>query len=338
MADSLFDRADELSKTSLLVDKTKAVEYYNLSKQVCLFLAPHLFDRYCIYLEWDREPKKRFYLPRRKVLKVVADDMQDLYDGKIDFLSVSLPPRVGKSTLGCFYMSWLMGKHPELSSLMVGYSDKLTKGFYREVYNIIADDAVYLWRTIFPENVIVGVSAEDESISINAKRRYPTLTCRSISGSLTGIIDITLCLYCDDLISDLEEAINPNRLQSKYDAYANQLKDRMKLNSFQLMIGTRWSPNDVQGVIEEMYRDNPKYRFRVIPALDDNGNSNFDYPYELGFTTEHFLDIKKSVDAASWSSKYMGNPSPREGLLYPEEDLKYYNGTLPDGNYRLVGV
>ena len=36
------------------------------------------FDDYCIALEWERSPEKRFYLPRRDVLLPLVKDLQDL--------------------------------------------------------------------------------------------------------------------------------------------------------------------------------------------------------------------------------------------------------------------
>lgn len=305
-------------------------KFYDLHKRSLLFDALVDFDAYLQYIEWDRPPEKKFYLPRRKVLKTVVDDMQDLEDGKLDFLSVSLPTRTGKSTLGCFFMTRLMGKYPDMANVMSGHSDKLTDGFYREVLSILTDPQ-YLWADIFPGRTIANTSAKDESIDIDKKRRFPTLTCRSIGGTLTGAVEVAKCLYCDDLIEDLEEALNPQRLQNKYDAYLNQLRDRKKEGSFELMIGTRWAPYDVQGRIEEQYRDNPRYRFRVIPALDENNESNFDYPYNLGFSTAYYLDMKESIDDATWSAKYMGKPYVREGLLFPQDELNYYNGVLPEG-------
>ena len=137
----------------------------------------------------------------------------------------------------------------------------------------------------------------------------------------------------------LEESLNPVRLQSKYDAYLNQLKDRKKLGASELMVGTRWNVADPLGRIEEQYRDNPRYRFRVIPALNENGESNFQYKYDLGFTTEYYRDMKASIDDCTWMAKYMGNPYVREGLLFPAEELRYYNGVLPDGEPdRVVAV
>ena len=291
------------------------------------------FDDYCIALEWYREPEKRFYLPRRHVLKVLVDDLQDLFDGKLDFLGVSLPPRVGKSTLCIFFMTFVMGHRPEAASVMSGHSDKLTDGFYRELLSILTDDTQYAWQEIFPGVKLVDNSAKNETIDLDRKKRFPTITCRSISGTLTGAVEIGTggILYCDDLIEDLEESLNPVRLQNKYDAYLNQLKDRKKLGALELMVGTRWNVADPLGRIEEQYRDNPRYRFRVIPALNDEGESNFNYKYGLGFTTEYYQDMIESIDDATWMAKYMGNPYIREGLLFPAAELRYYNGVLPDG-------
>lgn len=165
------------------------------------------------------------------------------------------------------------------------------------------------------------------------KKRFPTITCRSISGTLTGAVEIGTggILYVDDIIEDLEESLNPVRLQNKYDAYLNQLKDRKKLGASELMVGTRWNVADPLGRIEEQYRDNSRYRFRVIPALNDEGESNFNYKYGVGFDTAYYEDMKASIDDATWMAKYMGNPYIREGLLFPADELRYYNGTLPDG-------
>ena len=298
------------------------------------------FDSYCIALEWNRSPEKRFYLPRRSVLKPLVDDLQDLFDGKLDFLGVSLPPRVGKSTLCIFFMTLVMGHRPAVASVMSGHSDKLTDGFYRELLSIITDDTQYAWKEIFPDVKLVDNSAKNETIDLERKKRFPTMTCRSISGTLTGAVEIGTggVLYCDDLIEDLEESLNPVRLQSKYDAYLNQLKDRKKLGAVELMVGTRWNVADPLGRIEEQYRDNPRYRFRVIPALDENGESNFNYQYGLGFDTDYYKDMKASIDDATWMAKYMGNPYIREGLLFPSDELRYYNGVLPDGEPDMIAA
>ena len=291
------------------------------------------FDSYLIFLEWNRPANKKFYLPRRRVLKTLVQDLQDLADHKIKFLGISLPPRVGKSTLCIMFMTWIIGKNPDVANVMSGHSDKLTDGFYREILSVISDTDTYLWKEVFADVKLANTSAKNETIDLNREKRFPTMTCRSIGGTLTGAVEIGEggVLYSDDLIEDLEESLNPDRLQAKYDAYLNQLKDRKKDNSLELMVGTRWNVLDPLGRIQSQYEGDPNFRFRVIPALDENDESNFDYDYGVGFSTEYYHDMRKSIDDATWWAKYMGQPYVREGLLFPQSELLYYNGVLPDG-------
>lgn len=308
-------------------------EAYELLRRLYVMNARNNFDDYLIALEWKRDADKRFYLPRRKVLKVLVDDLQALFYGEIKFLGVSMPPRTGKSTLCIMFMTWVMGNRPDVASVMSGHSDKLTDGFYREILSIIADDTTYCWKEIFDGVCISDKSAKNETIDLNRIKRFPTLTCRSIGGTLTGAVEIGGggILYCDDLIEDLEESLNPARLQAKYDAYLNQLKDRKKMGALELMVGTRWNVFDPLGMLQQQYEDDPSYRFRVIPAVDEDGHSNFVYEYDLGFDDAYYHDMQQSIDGATWWAKYMGQPYIREGLLFPNEELRFFNGVLPDG-------
>lgn len=308
-------------------------KFFDLKKAVCKQLARDYFEYFLFYVEWDRQSSKKFYPPRRKVLKPLVDALQDLSDKKIKFLGISLPPRVGKSTLCVFFMTWHMGRHPDTANVASGHSDKLTDSFFRELLSIMTDADTYHWAEIFPESPVVNTSAKNESIDLVREKRFPTITCRSVGGTLTGAVEIGEdgILYCDDLVEDLEESLNPDRLQAKYDAYLNQLKDRKKDGAVELMVGTRWNVLDPLGRIHDMYVDDPAYRFIVIPALNEQDESNFDYNYGVGFSTAYYHDMRANIDRATWWAKYMGSPYVREGLLFPAEELQYYNGVLPDG-------
>lgn len=337
---NLWLRSETAKQVMQGKDPSEIAKFYELNKKTYLYMAQDDFDSYCLYLEWNREPQKRFYQPRRKVLYRLVKDLQDLADGRLDFLGISTPPRIGKSTLCILFMTWLMGKNPDKANVMSGHSDKLTDGFYREVLSILTDRETYLWQDVFPAVHVVDNSAKNETVDLNRKKRFPTFTARSVGGTLTGAVEIGEggCLYVDDLIEDLEESLNPLRMQAKYDAYLNQLKDRKKEGAFELMVATRWGCLDPLGRVQEQYRDNPRYRFTVIPALNEDGESNFVYDYGVGFTTEYYRDMKASIDDATWCAKYMGKPYVREGLLFPSDELRYYNGVLPDGEAYKVAV
>ena len=315
--------------------------FYDLLGETYRLAAKDSLDDYLIFLEWKRDPDKKFYIPRRRVLKELVHDLEDLFYGRIDFLGVSMPTRTGKSTLCIMFMTWVIGKRPLIANVMSGHSDKLTDGFYREILSIITDTDTYNWQEVFKGVSVVDKSAKNETIDLVTSKRFPTMTCRSIGGTLTGAVEIGKggILYCDDLIEDLEESLNPVRLQAKYDAYLNQLKDRKKMGALELMVGTRWNVFDPLGRIQQQYINDPKYRFRVIPALNEEDHSNFTYDYDLGFDDAYYHDMRDSIDAATWAAKYMGNPYIREGLLFPRDELNYYNGVLPDGQPdRVVAV
>lgn len=308
----------------------KDARFYDLYIRALLFLSRHYFHEYLLYVEHKRPPEKQFYLPRCHVLRTVVEDLQDLEDGVIDFLGVSMPPRVGKSTTCIFFMTWQMGLHPDMANLMSGHSDPLTKGFYKETLNIIRSEE-YCWKDVFPDVSFESTSAEDEAINLNSPSRFPTLTCRSIEGTTTGAVEAANLLYTDDLIKDRKESLSPQRLETKYQDYLNKILDRKLDNAKELMVGTRWNVADPLGKIQSQHKDNPRYRFRVIPALNEDDESNFVYKFGKGFSTKYYKSLRETLDNNEWMAKYQGRPFKREGLLFPAEELKTYNGVLPVG-------
>lgn len=313
----------------------------NLSNRTLLFEAPYLFDSYMQYLEINRKPQERFYLPRRKRLKEVVDAIQELVDNELDELFISMPPRVGKTTLIMFALTWIVGRNSELSNLYSAYSDVITAAMYSGVLEVINDSYTYTWHEIFPDCKIANTNAKDEILNIDRKKRYPSLTCRSLYGTLNGACDCDGFLVSDDLIGGIEEALNKDRLASAWFKVDNNLIPRAKENAKRLWVGTRWSMVDPAGIRMDLLINDPTYatvRYKIIniPALDpETDESNFDYQYGVGFSTEYYrqrrASFERNNDIASWNAQYMGEPIERDGTLFAPEDLRYYNGILPDG-------
>lgn len=302
---------------------------YELRKKSLLFDAPVEFEAYLQYVEWDREPKKRFYMPRRKVLLPVVHTLQDLMDDKLDLVTISMPPGTGKSTLGIFLLSWIMGRWPDSPNLASAHSGLLTRSFYDGVSQIIQDPE-YLWKDVFPNAPFHSTNAKEETIDLVKPHRFSTLTCRAIGASLTGATRCEKLLYADDLVSGIEEAMNRERLDKLWLSYTNDLKSRKKDGAKELHIATRWSVHDPIGRLEQEYGDSDRVRFIVLPALDENGESNFNYAYGVGFSKEYFEDMMKNLDDASFRALFMNQPIEREGLLYSETELRRYF-ELPEG-------
>lgn len=301
--------------------------------QAMKFEAPYRFESFLLYMEKNRSPKKRFYQPRAKTLHVVVEDLQDLEDGLIEFYGLSLPPRVGKSTVCIFFLAWCAGRHPDLHNAMGGHSGILAKGFYKEFLNLITSPE-YTYSEIFPNVTLESKSSDEYTVNLNDPDRFATLTCRGIDGTWTGAVDISAggYLYVDDLIRDRTESLSPIRLENRYQDYLNVMVDRKNDGAKELMVGTRWCVADPLGRNEEKFKGNPKARFRKIPALNEKDESNFNYDYGLGFSTEYYKNLRDRLDKNEWMAKYQQRPFVREGLIFPIDELNYYNGVLPDGD------
>ena len=302
------------------------------------------FESFIYFMERKRNWSKRFYYPRRKTLNIVAQDLEDLENRKIKFYGLSMPSRVGKSTICIFFLAWVALRRPNSHSAMGGHSGILAKGFYKELMNLFTTEE-YTFAELFaywhPEYANASIptdkSADEFTITLGDPDRFATVTCRGIDGTWTGAVDVSKdgYLYVDDLVRDREHSLSPTRMENTYQEYLNKMVDRKNDGARELMVGTLWNVLDPLERMRKQYEHDPQYRFRKIPALNENDESNFAYEIN-GFSTEYYRDMRDKLDNAEWMAKFMQQPYVREGLLYT--DLRLFNGILPDGDFRRIGV
>lgn len=311
--------------------ETGDVRFYNLYNNALLYLAQaHMdFDAYLLYVEKDRDPEDRYYQPRRNKIYWLVQEMQRLLDDELDILSISMPPGTGKTTLGEFFISFVMGHYPNTPNLMSSHSGFMTRMFYDAVLNIVTSNE-YCWRDVFPDVAFESNNAKEETINLGRWQPFKTLTCRPIRGSLTGVTRCEGFLYVDDLVSGIEEALSLDRLDKLYGEYTTDLKSRKKKKAKEIHIATRWSVHDVIGRLERQYENNPRAKFIAVPDIDPKtGKSNFDYDYDVGFDEKYFADMEASMDDVSYRCLYKSDPIEREGILYHPTELRRYIGGLP---------
>lgn len=314
-------------------DVLKLESYYN-------------FESFMLYMERKRHWTKRFYFPRRKTLKVVVKDLEDLENRIIKFYGLSMPSRVGKSTICIFFLAWVSLRRPNSHSAMGGHSGILAKGFYKELMNLFTteeytfSELFYFWNPEYAnKQLVTDKSADEFTITLGNPDRFATVTCRGIDGTWTGAVDVSKdgYLYVDDLVRDREHSLSPMRMENTYQEYLNKMVDRKNDGARELMVGTLWNVLDPLERMRKQYENDPQYRFRRIPALNENDESNFDYEIN-GFSTAYYRDMREKLDKAEWEAKFMQRPFVREGLLFPTDELRYFNGILPDGDFRRIGV
>lgn len=312
-----------------------------LQRRILCYEGPESFDSFMLYNEVNRPLDQQFWLPRRKILLPICRDLESLERGEIDELNISLPPRVGKTALIEMFTIWVMLRHPEMSNLYCTYSDTVAKTFYEALVEVLLDPATYAWRDIFPDRKVANKDAKDYRLDIDKRKHYSSLTARSLYGSLNGTCDASGYQIMDDPHSGIEEALNRNRLDTAWKHVENDFMTRKSVDKIKrLWIGTRWSLYDVISRRLDALKNDPefanvRYKEINIPALDPvTDESNFDYQYGKGSSTQSYRQVRASFernnDMASWLAQFQQQPVERAGALFTPDDMRYYNGVLPE--------
>lgn len=335
-----FSRAHEYSKAirsaanKMVRQGVDAERMLDLYYKTHLFDAPHFFDSFCIYIEKDRAPEKQFYLPRRKQLLRCVQSIQDLEDGKLHTLGISLAPGVGKTTIAEFGLAWTSGRNPFLPNLIGSHNTAFLTGMYGEMLRIFDPQGEYRWGDVFPGLGVIATNAKDLMIGIGYDKsddmRFKTLQWGSLGSQLAGRVRAANWMYLDDPVDGIETAMNRERLDKLWQTvYTDFFQRSIGNRTRRLVIGTRWSLVDPIGRLEDFYGDDPAARFIREPVLDENDESRFDYPYGLGYTTDALRKQRDMMDEPSWLAIYQQTPVEREGVLYDASELRRYF-SLPD--------
>lgn len=308
--------------------------FFGIYKKTLLFDAPHDFDSFLLYMEIDRKPSKKFYAPRRHYLKPIVQGYQDIIDGKLRLLTVSLPKRSGKSQLGINFINFLSGRRPDRASLMEGTGDGLVNSFYKGCLEYLQEPNEYLFYDVFPNARIVQTNADNKTINLESKSRFPTIMCRSIDARQVGLSEATNVLYLDDCVEGREEAKNRQRLEDKWEIISGDIMGRAIEGTPMVFTGTRYSIYDPIGKIQEYAKSqNWEWRAIEIPALDpDTDESNYEYVREgkKVFTTAYFREQRDLLSQEQFESEFQQMPFEAKGLLFNKDDLNYYYELPPD--------
>lgn len=318
-------------------------KYYDL----LLYEAPYILDSYILYIEKNRPKKERFYEPRRKTLKQVADKLQELEDGKLDELFIHMPPRVGKSQIITLAMSWHCAKDAEKSNLYVTYKEGLGGAFLTGVMEIWTDPT-YCFSDVFPKVKVADTDSKNHKVDLVRKKKYKTLSGKGLESGLNGEYDAYGWMVLDDILEGIQDVLNPDTLKRKQIIFDNNVMSRKKEQCKLIHNGTIWSLHDLYSDRLDFLQNNPeakniRYDILKIPALNENDESNFDYDYGVGYTTQYYRTLRakfeENDDMASWYAQYQQEPIERDGAVFNPEHMRFYNGVLPEEEpYRICAA
>lgn len=334
-----FSAAHKLNKELLALSADQVVrgggaKFYEQWRRCLLFEAPHDFDSFMTYIELDRKPEKRFYAPRKHYLRPMVQGFQDVLDGKLRLLTISMPKRAGKSQTGINFVNMLSGKFPDRSTLMEGTGDDLVKSFYNGCLEYLTVPNEYLFYDVFPDARLVQTNADTKTVNLKSKSRFPTIMCRSIDARQVGLSEATNVLYLDDCVEGREEAKNRQRLDDKWEVISGDIMGRAIEGTPMVFTGTRYSLYDPIGRVQEhAQREGWAWRAIEIPALDlvtDESNYEYEREGKKVFTTAYFREQRELLSAEQFESEFQQQPFEAKGLLFSKDELNYFF-ELPKG-------
>lgn len=315
-----------------LLAKNREGKFGELYEEALLFEAPHLVDSFFLYIELDeKDPYKRFYFPRQKVLHPVVTAYQEIYDGKLDFLSVSQPKRTGKTTGGLRLALMMGGRDPEGSIFAVGKGEGLVKRFYGGLTQAFENKNMYdRFLRVFPEAKKVAQSAEGLSIDLKEKSpsTFPTFTCRPIDGAIVGCTEANVLVYIDDCVKNHEEARNRDRLEFLCEKVTDDVLGRRLEGTPIIIQGTKYSLYDpITALQEKADLLGWKWREVAIPALDpitDESNWEIIRAGKRIFTTDYYRKERMLVSEETWAAEFQQEPFEAKGRMFSENELNYF--------------
>lgn len=299
-------------------------------------------DSFFRYIEKKREPRERFYMPRRKqFIKIeLVDALQGMIDDRYDILCISMPPGTGKTSIEKFFHAGVIGWYPECFNLFYSHSGDITRMYYDGMYDIVTNSDEYTWGEIFPNLHVTSTNAKLEQFNVGKYKSFQSVQCTSVGSKNAGKVRANKYLLVDDMIGGIEEALNPlylNKLWDKYavDARQRKIPDNNGIPCKEIHIATRWSVNDVIGRIIRAYDGNPRVKVISVPDVDPvTGKSNFNFEFG-GYTEKDFADIQLLMDDISYRCLYKQDPIEREGLLFPNDKIRRYLN-LPHGEPEMI--
>ena len=328
-----FSAAHKVNKELLALSADQVVrgggaKFYEQWRRCLLFEAPHDFDSFMTYIELDRKPEKRFYAPRKHYLRPMVQGFQDVLDGKLRLLTISMPKRAGKSQTGINFVNMISGKFPDRSTLMEGTGDDLVKSFYNGCLEYLTVPNEYMFYDVFPDARLVQTNADTKTVNLKSKSRFPTIMCRSIDARQVGLSEATNVLYLDDCVEGREEAKNRQRLDDKWEVISGDIMGRAIEGTPMVFTGTRYSLYDPIGRVQEhAQREGWAWRAIEIPALDlvtDESNYEYEREGKKVFTTAYFREQRELLSAEQFESEFQQQPFEAKGLLFNKEELNYF--------------
>ena len=267
------------------------------------------FVIFSYYYDWDLFRKRPF-------LKEIAQTFQDVADGKLKRVAVSLPPRAGKSYITTLFCAWMLGKHPTESVMRNTCTATLSRKLSYDSREVLKSEK---FMAVFPDVKLSDDKGAVDGWNTNHSKSVGYFG-QGVGGTIIGF-GATKVAITDDLFRSFEDAMSETIRDKVHSWYSGTHLSRKESGCAEIDIGTRWVREDVIGANSAKgYYD----KEIIVPALDVNDKSFC----EDVLSTEEYLEKRTNTPKEIWMAEYQQQPSDIEGRLFEsverfsDEELK----------------
>ena len=254
---------------------------------------------------------------------ILSKKFEEIANGKLKRLMISLPPRHTKSEFGSYLLpAWFLGRYPGKKIIQCSNTAELAVGFGRKVRNLVDSEQ---YAKIFPNVHLRSDSKAAGRWSTNENGDYFAI---GVGGTVTGKgADL---LIIDDPHSEQEAAIaasNPEVYDKVYEWYSSGPRQRLQPGGAIIVIMTRWSKRDLIGKILQMNaeRDGEDWEVINLPAILPSGNSLWPEFWSI----EELTALKNELPVSKWNAQYQQSPTGDSGALVKREWWQTWEGDTP---------
>lgn len=257
--------------------------------------------------------------------------------GEIKNLIIQAPPQHGKSQGSSrFLPAFLLGLNPDTKIAICSYAATVATDFNRDVQRLIDNDE---YRKVFPDTCLNGQNVV--TVATNYLRNSSVFEIVGHTGSLRVVgrggsltsktVDV---MIFDDLYKDAAEANSPQVRSGAWDWYTKVARTRLHNDSRQLIVFTRWHPEDIIGRIietETVINAQSWADLEGVPAdawvlvnfeaiktgepTEIDGRAAGDALWPARHSLER-LQAQRQLDPVGFQCLFQGDPGSAEGRLY----------------------
>ena len=240
--------------------------------------------------------------------------------GRITRLMVCMPPRHGKSELiSRFFPAWYLGNYPDRRIILASYEANFASSWGEKARDAFAEASALRWW----EHKLNRQATSDWSIA----GREGGMVTTGVGGALTGRGGN---LILDDPVKNSEEASSPVYRAKAWDWYNSTFATRLEPGCFQIVVMTRWHPDDLGGRI--LANAEEPWEVINLPAIAEDeddaigravGEALWPARYDVAA-----LDLmRRERGSYWWAAMYQQRPAPREGGIFKRA---WFDGKIID--------